>query len=165
MIDELTKAWAAGVFDGEGSALIEKISECNYQIVVAVGNTDSRIIDVYQHNWVVNQYEDWTRTLSRRNVITRGYKGNNNRKANKDFHQIRFGYSDAYRLLIDVQPYLVSKGEDVDVVLRAIDAIRSRPIYSVYDTVAIPASMSRSCVIYEILKPFYDELQAIRQAL
>lgn len=42
-IPELTKARAAGIFDGEGSCLISETIDDRYAIVVKVGTTSERI--------------------------------------------------------------------------------------------------------------------------
>ncbi len=147
-MEETLKAWAAGVFDGEGSALIEKTGDWNYQIVVCVVNNDGRIVDVFEENWarsapaIPGSYK-----ATRRILIKASRNGKPGRKSTADHHKIMFNYSDARKLLVDIQPYLVSRREEVDIVLRAISAIESRP---------------SGTLVLQAIEPFYLEFKAMR---
>ncbi len=94
MVDELTKAWAAGLFDGEGSGVIEKRLNNHYQIFVSVCNTDARVLEPFIENW--------------RAV----YHGRND--------IVWFGRDEAIHFLRDILPYLKSKQDQMLVVLEAL---------------------------------------------
>ena len=53
MISETMKAWAAGIMDGEGSITIKPSGrgEMYLQVLVAIANTDGRMIDLVGDNW------------------------------------------------------------------------------------------------------------------
>lgn len=153
MITETVKAWAAGIVDGEGHISIDETQPRNYGIVVNVGNTDVRIIDILEANWAHdNSKAAWTSSKTGRYLTTKEQVRGYGRKANKDFHRIDFGYSDAEHLLTDIMPHLIGKREEADIVLRAVNAVKSR---------TVPGSQERVYVC-RVLEPFFKELQSLQ---
>lgn len=147
MIDTELKIWAAGAFDGEGSALISKIGWHNYKIVVAVGNTDKRFVDIFKTEWAwKSSAAPWTRTKTRYVVVPKEYYRNRGSNMKRDAHQLVFGYLDARQLLLDIKPYLVVKQEEVEVILHAISAVEAR---------------SPKDLVCEVLESFYEEYRAL----
>lgn len=120
MIDNELKVWAAGAFDGEGSALIEvtskpPVSKSNcFQIVVAVVNTDMNLVTPFR--------EAWGGTLITK-LASRYTKDGGPRK---EAYQLNFDPNgEAQTFLIDILPYLRVRKIAVVLVLRALSARRS----------------------------------------
>lgn len=123
MIDKEVKIWAAGFFDGEGSAIVSCTNPGNYRLVICVVNTDRRSIDVFAENWAHldgNEplHHGWRKT--RLVILPR-------RKNGREGFQLIFDYIDGERLLRDLYPYLVIKKEEAGIVLRAIIGLKSHP--------------------------------------
>ena len=115
MIDELTKAWAAGLFDGEGSALIEKTGpdRKSNQIIVSIAGTSAKMSGKVMPLWggVFRKNRD----LSQLNPGT---------KTTKADHTIYFrDLSQALSFLQDIQPYLIVKYNETEVVIEAIRVV------------------------------------------
>jgi len=142
VIDELTKAWAAGIFDGEGSALIERTGEHSYQICVAVATTDSKISKPIMTCW--GGHHRKTRDLNK--------WGKEGHSVFKIDYSVYFSEKEAYRFLIDILPYVRTKQDDILIVLRAILALP--PVQE--DT----GRRARGSL--KVLEPFYDELWSVR---
>jgi len=142
---ETLKAWAAGVFDGEGTALISEVMKgTNYQLLVCVTNNDRAMIDVFWNNWADDAEKEpytavsWKKT--RRVALNAG-----------GAEQVIFDYPDAEQLLEDLLPYLVTKRMNALVLLSALKSIKSR---------AASFSGSNQPVngtIADILKPLFIE--------
>lgn len=99
MISETLKAWAAGIFDGEGSALIERRKNGYFQIFVSVVNKDKKILDQFTEHWgAIYHGHDTMVWLEKDKAIT---------------------------FLIDVIPFLISKQDQAIIVLKALFALRS----------------------------------------
>jgi hypothetical protein len=133
---EKLKIWAAGLFDGEGSALIEKTGECNFQVVVCVVNTNKRAVDIFR--------ELWEGTGKRIGGFSKGWKSTRCTKGegtngHKDWYKVVFNYQDAEVMFTDILPYLVVKKEEAMLVLCAVRAIRDNP----------------NEAYWKILEPFY----------
>ena len=101
-MDETVKAWAAGIFDGEGSALIEERVGGYYQIFVAVVNMDKRILEPFQWYW---------------HGIIHG-----------KLDTLWFEGQDAVNFLTDILPYLIGKKEQCMVVRDAIIALEAEKL-------------------------------------
>jgi len=143
VIGELTKAWAAGLFDGEGSALIEKrvdIKKPSFQIVVAVAGTDEVITGPVMEIW--GGHHRKTRDISKWNE-----------GATRLDCAVYFTRKEARVFLADIFPYLTGKREEVTVVLQAIVAQEK----------AIRESGLRGSSF--VLEPYYTRLQSIRNPL
>lgn len=51
-IPELDLAWAAGLFEGEGTVTIAvRNSDSTYRLIVTVGNTDGEVVDYFHQRW------------------------------------------------------------------------------------------------------------------
>lgn len=135
MADELTKAWAAGLFDGEGSALISKTGSNSYQIVVAVANTDERATDPIM--------ELWGGHYRKNRDMSRYYKDGHRRVIDSTVY---FDRSEAKKFLLDILPYLRVRQDKALIVLRAIYAQEK----------AITEKGLRGSS--RVLRPFYEEL-------
>jgi len=138
------KAWAAGIFEGEGSALIERIKPGAYQIVVAVSNTDKKITDPIREVWGghyrANQDHSKLYSISYR----------------RDY-SIYFSRDEAKRFLLDILPHLKAKRDDVIVVLRALCAVPGEAALSSIGRKKAAKGLS-SC-----LEPYYKELLELRR--
>ena len=147
MIEEKLKIWAAGFFDGEGSALIEKTGENNYCVVVCVVNSDIRATDIFYNNWANAGVPSgallrgWKKTQY---IHTLGSVFNKKRgyQNAKGSHKVTFNYQDAEVLLSNMLPYLIVKKEQANIILRAIKAIRES-----------------DKTYWQTLLPFYTELR------
>ena len=114
-ISETLKAWAAGIFDGEGTITIKKSgSDKSYlQLCVAVCNTDGRMIDIIHDNWGGYLHGKSSKYLS-----------TSNQKTKKTAYNLYFSdYNEVKSLLIDVLPHLKTKQEHARVVLAALLAV------------------------------------------
>ena len=141
MIDTELKIWAAGMFDGEGSALIERIGyeRKSFQIVVAVSSTDPRNTDPIKEVWGGHHRAN--------NEVPRVCKDGSKRKPD---HSIYFNRGEALVFLTDILPYLKSKREETAVVIQAIQAQTSK-----IEEVGLRGHSF-------ILEPYYTCLQHIR---
>lgn len=141
MIDTELRIWAAGMFDGEGSALIERVGygRKDYQIVVAVAGTDSRAIDPIMEAW--GGHHRKTRDLN---------KWRHEGSLRRLDCSVYFSRDEAKVFLADIFPYLKTKHSEAFVVLRAISAQEA----------AIKKSGLRGSS--SVLESFYEELQSIR---
>lgn len=143
MISGLTKAWAAGLFDGEGSALIEKHEskkEPYYQIVVAVSGTDRKTTGPIMEIW--GGHHRKTRDISKWN-----------KRATRIDCTVYFNRKEARAFLTDIFPYLTGKREEVAIVLQAIVA---------QEKIIRESSLRGSSFI---LESYYTRLQDIRNSL
>lgn len=142
MVDdkEKLKIWAAGLFDGEGSALIEKVGKdrSSYQITVAVANTDPRATDPIIQQWGGHHRKN------QRPI----YKDGSVRKP--DF-SVYLNLEEARVFLMDILPYLRVKTDDALIVLRAIVEIQKWR-----------KQTGRLRGYSYIIEPFYACLQDIR---
>ncbi len=143
MIDTELKIWSAGLFDGEGSALIERIGpeRKSFQIVVAVSSTDSRNTDPIKEVWGGHYRKD--------RDITKYYKDGSKRKLDQSIY---FNRNEALTFLLNIFPYLKSKREEVHTVIQAIQAQEKW----------IKESGPRGSSF--LLEPFYTHLQSIRSS-
>ncbi len=141
-MNEELKIWAAGLFDGEGSALIERIRDATYQITVCVASTDPRIGEVIQTNWGGHYRK--SRDLSRYN------------KSSKRLDcTVIFDQDEAGKFLFDIRPYLVSKREEVDIMLRALLVLPQQGKYGTSRKRLPRGSL-------QLLEPFYEELKSLK---
>jgi len=135
-MNELDIAWAAGFFDGEGSALVEK-TNTGYTIVVNVANNNKEAIDFFHKNWG-----------GRIVCITKEKWAEYGRKANQDAYQLKFNHNDAARLLLDLYPYLIAKKLHARIVMSALASIPEQR-----QGKRIPRGFT------QLLKPFYEEME------
>lgn len=138
IVDIEVKIWAAGLFDGEGSALIERVGR-HYQIVVAVSGYDERNTNPIMENWGGHHRKD--------RDITKYYKDRRKRGIDSTVY---FSRPEAKRFLVDILPYLKDKHEEAALVLRAIIA----------QELTIKEKGLRGSSF--ILAPYYTSLQSIR---
>lgn len=108
MTDTELKIWAAGAFDGEGSALIERNGPNSFQIVVAVVNTDYRLVDPFLSTWGGRLI---TRPAGR--FVRDG-------SPRRETYELWFSELEAKELLMDLLPHLRSRRESAALILRAI---------------------------------------------
>ncbi len=143
MIDTELKIWTAGMFDGEGSALIERIGSkrSSFQIVVAVSSTDPRNTDPIR--------EVWGGHYRANRDTSRFYKDGSKRRLD---HSVYFNRDEALVFLTDIFPYLRSKREETVVVIQAIQAQTSR-----IEEIGLRGHSY-------ILEPYYTRLQHIRNS-
>lgn len=154
MIVEELKIWAAGFFDGEGSALIERTAPKTYQIVVAVVNTSVTTIDIFQDAWGGKRTVKPKEYLIERSKKYTVAKSGANIK--RDGIELWFSdHDDAKRFLLDIYPYLITKRKDVNILLRALLRLPKQEIGATGKT-RVPRGSS------VLLKPFYEELQNLR---
>lgn len=146
MTDELTKAWAAGIFDGEGAALIESTGTTRYpayQIVVSVASMNQDVTipikEVWGGHWCNDQDRFIKLGLSKR----------------KDF-SLYFSRVEAKGFFTDIFPYLRSKQDDVLIVLKALYAILDENELRAVGKSRSPRGTSLA------IGPYYKELQELR---
>ena len=141
MIDEELKIWAAGLFDGEGSALIERIGPTrkSFQVVVAVAGTDEKTTSPVMEVW--GGHHRKTRDMS---TWSEG--------ARRLDCTVYFNREEATRFLTDIFPYLRGKREEVAIVLQAITAQEAR---------IIEKGLRGSSIV---LESYYTRLQDIRKS-
>lgn len=114
MIDTELKIWAAGAFDGEGSALINVTStpgqskSNSFHITVAVVNTDKKLIEPFQ--------ECWGGKLTTKSA-NRPVKDSSPRK---EAYQLDFDRDEALILLQDIIPFLRVRKQAAVLVCRAL---------------------------------------------
>ncbi len=144
MIDQELKIWAAGLFDGEGSALIERtdVQRRYFQVVVAVASSDPRTTDPIMENWGGHYRKNRSHT----------YKDGSRRKLDCTVY---FTYSEARVFLVDVLPYLRMKKEEALVVLKALCALPGQ-------VTGPDGKPRRRKGTSPILEPFYLQLQELR---
>lgn len=150
MVDKELKIWAAGCFDGEGSALIEQIEYKTkhgvgrtYQITVCVASTDARISTPFLNNWGGHYRK--SRNMSKYNENAKGLDCT-----------VLFNREESIRLLADIYLYLKAKQGDAKIMLRALLALPKGGHYNRGGSKRLP----RGTLV--LLKPFYEELQALR---
>lgn len=118
-MNEFTMAWAAGLFDGEGSALITQ-SPTGYCVVVLVTNNNKEAIDIFQKNWggriKIRTAKEWSERYGK--------------NANHDSYRVEFDHAEAQRLLLDLYPYLVVKKKEAEIILRALVALPKQEVTS-----------------------------------
>ncbi len=148
MIDKELVIWAAGVFDGEGCALIERtgIGRTSYQITVAVAGTDPRITIPIMEAW--GGHYRATRDL---NAIH--HKDVSVRKLDCTVY---FSRDEAKRFLADVYPYLRAKGVEARVVLRALCSVPGEAALAEQGLTRMKRGASF------VLESFYNQLKVIR---
>ena len=141
MIDEELKIWAAGLFDGEGSALIERVGTAwkSLQVVVAVAGTDDKTTSPVMEAW--GGHHRKTRDISKWN------KG-----ATWVDCAVYFNREEARVFLADIYPYLRGKRGEVAVVLQAIVA---------QEKIIKEKGLRGSSFI---LEPYYTRLRDIRNS-
>ena len=62
MFTERELAWAAGLFEGEGTIRINKATSRNYgHVMVSVTNTDPEVLEFFQARWPAYMKKVWTR--------------------------------------------------------------------------------------------------------
>jgi hypothetical protein len=110
MVDEQTKIWAAGAFDGEGCVIIQQFTTVDgygggYDTVVHISNTDPRLVVPFHVNWggKVDIKED------------------DNPDHRTAYYVLWNVKSEAKKLLTDLIDYLVIKKEAAALVLEGID--------------------------------------------
>lgn len=148
---EILKIWTAGIFDGEGSALIEKTgkpSSKSYQIVVAVATTSPDISDHIKAEWGGHYRAD--------RDMCHVFRLNTRIKPKHEVdYSLYFTRSEAKKFLIDILPYLKHWTEEVIIVLRALYAIPDEK------ELALVGRKKVSGVV-GVLEPFYLELRKTR---
>ena len=143
-MDEMTKAYIAGLFDGEGSALIEKIKEHSYQIVVAIANTDKGLSE-----FVMKHFNGHYR----RDRVRASLKCKDGRPIKIDC-SVYFTYEEAKRLLLAILPYLTAKQDEALIVLQALYKIPDRK----------PGKSRRPRGVSRLIERFYYALQDVRKS-
>ena len=92
MISDIDLAWAAGLFEGEGSVRIEKPNKRNLGCLsVDIVNTDKEICVFFMDRW-------------KGYLVT--YKSNGNRR---QYYRWRAAARNGYRFLVDIRPFTRTK--------------------------------------------------------
>ncbi len=101
-IPEVMKAWAAGVFDGEGCAVIEQITQwITYQTRISITNTDLGIIRPFIQIWNARLQ---TKTSS----------------TGRLYYDAVFAHCHIRPFVLDILPYVKSKRGPLLLILDAI---------------------------------------------
>ncbi len=141
MVDKELIVWAAGFFDGDGSALIEVTGKNSFSVVVSVINVVKEGIDVFHEYW-------GGRLVSRSKVYKDG-------ATRKQVHELYFNHAEARQLLVDIYPYLVVRRRSANVVLRALCQLPKQK-EGTTGRLRMPRGSSK------VLGAFYDQLRVIR---
>ncbi len=99
--DEKVKIWAAGFFDGEGSIFIRKhkiAGRAYYVLGCALGNTSKDAIDILRSVWAGDIYKIHEPGKQVGSGMTR-----------RRWYQVEWRSDTAYRVLLDLSPYLIVK--------------------------------------------------------
>ena len=140
MIAETLKAWAAGILDGEGDIEIKTSGkgQLYFQVWVGITNSDGRIIDTIHDNWGGYMHTKGSKYLAEHGKQDGVYKTS---------YILYFSDKlEILKLLFDIKPYLVSKKDAAEIVLRAVIALPDAP-----------EGKKRASGVSKVLKPFYDE--------
>jgi len=100
------KIWAAGVFDGEGCVVIQRIYDYYYKVSVNIGNTNPRIVEPFCEHWGAKLYIDGH------------YQG-----IPSVAYYAYFSPSEAPAFLSDILEYLRTKKGAAELVLKALRAV------------------------------------------
>ena len=142
MPDELA-IWAAGLFDGEGSALIS-VTGPNYNylsVVVKITTTDQVISDIISRRW-------GGRLPAKQDTSKYGL-------AKHLVWSLEFSRPEALRFLKDIRPYIKTRMQRVDIVMEALEACKV--LDDKNDNSASPRMKVTGITI--VLNPFYDRLK------
>jgi hypothetical protein len=123
MISETLKAWAAGIFDGEGTIMINKAGN-SFTVLVCVVNNSKAMLDLIWDNWALKGCPEPYSSLCWRQ--TRRIYLNGGRS-----EVITFSYQDAKNLLTDILPYLVIKKENARIILTGLSKIEEKCIRAI----------------------------------
>ena len=142
--DTELKIWAAGIFEGEGSALIENPVNKSYQIVVAVANSDQGITNPIKEVWGGHYRVDQDQYKKYSSSYRRDYS-------------IYFSRDEAKKFLVDIFPYLRSKQSraKVIIVVKALNSVPGEAELRARGRRRLPAGTT-AC-----LEPCYRELQEL----
>ena len=140
---ETLKAWAAGIFDGEGSPLISctrQDTQDRFCIVVKIATTDPEISNSIQEAWngrLPAEQDTSKYGLSKRLNYT-----------------ISFSRREALVFLKDIRPYTKTRLDRVDIVIKALEACQLYEELNPRFT-----QLKRTPGISEIIAPFYEQLK------
>lgn len=135
----MLKAWAAGIFDGEGDIEIKTSGKDQkyLQVWVGVTNSDGRMIDTLHNNWGGYLHAKSAKYLAAHGKHDGIYKTS---------YILYFNdKTEIIKLLFDIKPYLVTKKEAAEIVYEAILALPD-----------MQEGKARATGVSVILKPFYD---------
>lgn len=90
MVDEKTKIWAAGFFDGEGGISLH-VANGVVDLYATVSNTVKESVELFHELWGGSFH-----------LSVKASKG----KHNRDCWQVIFRWDDAYRIICDLLPYV-----------------------------------------------------------
>ena len=142
MIDKELKIWAAGFFDGEGSALIERVKN-TFQLTVCVATTDPGISEDIISSWGGHYRRSQNMSKYDENSSSMDYT-------------VMFNRDEAKKFLLDIFPYLRVKRKEVNIVLRALCVLPKQGGKHGTEAKRAPRGSLRA------LEPFYEELQSLR---
>lgn len=107
MVSETSKAYIAGIIDGEGSIMIRGCGNLD-EVLVEVGNTDVKMVD----------------------FLKASYGGSitvyNPKRSKRTMFVWRIWCNEAEAVLRDVEPYLITKKEQAFVALRLREIVREQ---------------------------------------
>lgn len=108
MVDEPTKIWAAGFFDGEGGLSMQR-NRTTFELFVTIGNTVKEAVELFHNCWG-------------------GYFHLSNKagehKSTKNCWQVIFRGDDAYKIILDLLPYIKVKGEQFELAKEYFEKVR-----------------------------------------
>jgi len=140
---ETLKAWAAGIVDGEGTLTIKSSGRDRkyLQMLVAIGNTDGRMIDTVHRNWGGYIHGKTAEYLTTSKAV-----------ASRPAYIVWFSdYDEIKSLLIDILPYLKTKQDHALVLLAALLTV-GRPEEGM---------KRRKQGVLELLRPFYEKIEEL----
>jgi len=118
MVDEQTKIWAAGFFDGEGGLTINLPTKGNnsYILHTSINNTVKESVEIFFLNWGGSLHKEGhgAGTFDKRGI-----------KSNRQAWQVIFDEDEAYRLIIDLLPYVRTKKPQFEFAKEFIEKVKN----------------------------------------
>ncbi|MDD5511942.1 MAG: hypothetical protein PHI12_14215 [Dehalococcoidales bacterium] len=162
---EFDKAYAAGLFDGEGMIVINKMSEDNYTLRIVFTNTNSDLVEFFTKRWSDLPYRGYLEIYTMRTHITSVAATLKHRTG----YYLVFNLIDGRSLLKDIMPYMILKKARAILAIKAIDVLEE-PTYTNLMQATKSSAVQRDALRFGrliqpstsmILKPFYEMLQEL----
>lgn len=122
MVDEPTKIWAAGFFDGEGGLTINlptKTSPNSYILHTSINNTVKVAVELFQSIWGGSLHTTGNKPGIPFKDSRKGYV------TNKVMWQVIWDEDEAYELIVDLLPYIRVKKRQFEVAKEFIEKVRN----------------------------------------
>lgn len=120
MVDEPTKIWAAGFFDGEGGLTINLPAKSNnsYTLHTSINNMVKWVVELFQSNWGGSLHASGNKPGVPYKDSKKGYV------SNRTMWQVIWDENEAYKLIVDLLPYIKVKKRQFEVAKEFIEKVR-----------------------------------------